>query len=56
MRPYQLITVTVTATNGGGSSEPSNEVTGRSLEAGMVIITCLVHLFSYHNLFIQLLG
>ena len=38
MRPYQLITVTVSATNGGGTSEQSNEVTGRSLEAGMAII------------------
>ena len=36
MSPYQLITMTITATNGGGTSEPSNEVSGRTHEAGMM--------------------
>ena len=36
MSPYQLITVTVTATNGAGTSEPSNEVSGRTNEAGII--------------------
>ena len=40
MSPYQLITVTITATNGGGTSEPSNEVSGRTYEAGTVRIMC----------------
>ena len=31
---YQVITVTITATNGGGTSAPSNEAFGRSSEAG----------------------
>ena len=39
LSPYQLITVTITATNGGGTSEPSNEISGRTSEAG-VIISC----------------
>ena len=34
LSPYQLITVTITATNGAGTSEPSNEVSGRTNEAG----------------------
>ena len=34
--PYQLVTVTVTATNDGGTSDPSNEVSGRTGEAGMI--------------------
>jgi len=51
MKPHQLITAKITATNGGGTSEPSNEVTGRSLEGGMVNITYLVHLFIYHYLY-----
>jgi len=29
--------VTITATNGGGTSEKSNEVTGRTLEAGIAV-------------------
>ena len=36
LSPYQLITVTITATNGAGTSEPSNEVSGRTNEAGMM--------------------
>ena len=36
LNPYQLITVTITATNGAGTSEPSNEVSGRTHEAGMI--------------------
>ena len=36
MNPYQLITVTITATNGAGTSEPSNKVSGRTNEAGML--------------------
>jgi len=32
--PYQLVTVTITATNGGGTSGNSNEMTGRAAEAG----------------------
>jgi len=35
LSPYQLITVTITATNGAGTSEPSNKVSGRTDEAGM---------------------
>ena len=35
MSPYQAITVTITATNGAGTSEPSNEVSGRTYEAGV---------------------
>ena len=34
LSPYQLVTVTVTATNGGGTSNHSNEVSGRTNEAG----------------------
>lgn len=37
LSPYQLITVTITATNGAGTSEPSNKVSGRTNEAGMLI-------------------
>ena len=47
MSPYQLITVTITATNGAGTSEPSNEVSGRTHEAGMIMNILI--LFSYHN-------
>ena len=36
LSPHQLITVTITATNGAGTSEPSNEVSGRTHEAGMI--------------------
>ena len=35
LSPYQLITVTITATNGAGTSEPSNKVLGRTHEAGI---------------------
>ena len=53
MKPHQLITAKITATNGGGISEPSNEIMGRSLEAGVVIITyCLADLFTFYYLFI----
>ena len=34
LSPYQQITVTITATNGGGTSERSNEASGRTHEAG----------------------
>ena len=34
LSPYQLVTVTITATNGGGTSNPSDEVSGRSSEEG----------------------
>jgi len=37
LSPYQLITVTITASNGGGTSDPSNEVSGRSSEASMYL-------------------
>ena len=36
LNPYELITVTITATNGAGTSEPSNKVLGRTREAGMI--------------------
>ena len=36
MSPYQLITVTITATNRAGTSEPSNEISGRTNEAGII--------------------
>ncbi|XP_065904759.1 cell adhesion molecule DSCAML1-like isoform X2 [Dysidea avara] len=38
--PYQLVTVTINATNGGGTSNSSNVVTGRTAEAvpGVVLI------------------
>ena len=39
LSPYQLVTVTITATNGGGTSDPSNEVSGRSSEAGKLYRT-----------------
>ena len=32
--PYQLVTVTLRATTGGGTSDRSNELSGRSSEAG----------------------
>ena len=38
LSPYQLITVTITATNGAGISELSNEVSGRTHEAGMIVL------------------
>ena len=34
LAPYQLVTVTITATNGGGTSVDSNEMTGRAGEIG----------------------
>ena len=37
LRPYQPIRVTITATNGAGTSEPSNKVSGRTHEAGIAI-------------------
>ena len=46
LSPYQLITVTITATNGAGTSEPSNEVSGRTHEAGIHI--CLfIHIYTF---------
>ena len=48
MSPYQMITMTITATNGGGTSEPSNEVSGRTHEAGMIhnyvflVLICII--------------
>ena len=47
MSSYQLITVTITATNGAGTSEPSNEVSGRTNETGMIMNILI--LFNYHN-------
>ena len=38
LAPYQLVTVTITATNGGGTSENSNEMTARTSEAGIIIV------------------
>ena len=35
LSPYQLVTVTITATNGGGTSDPSEGVSARSNEGGM---------------------
>ena len=37
LAPYQLVIVTITATNGGGTSGNSNEVTGRAAEAGKLL-------------------
>jgi len=34
LSPYQLIKVIIAATNGAGTSEPSNEVSDRTNEAG----------------------
>ena len=34
LSPYQLVTLTITATNGGGTSGNSTAVEGRSSEAG----------------------
>ena len=34
LSPYQLVTVTITATNGGGTSDLSDAVSGRSSEGG----------------------
>ena len=34
LSPYQLVTVTITATNGGGTSNFSVPMVGRSSEAG----------------------
>jgi len=39
LSPYQLISVTVTAVNREGRSRPSNEVSNRTLEAGMYVHT-----------------
>ena len=35
LSPYQLVTVTITATNDVGTSDLSDEASGRSSEAGM---------------------
>jgi len=35
LRPYQLVNVTITATNGGGTSNHSNVLSVRTEEAGM---------------------
>ena len=37
LSPYHLITVTITATNGAGTSKPSDEVSSRTNEAGMIV-------------------
>jgi len=37
LAPYQLVTVTITATNGGGTSGNSNPVTVRTL--GKLLVT-----------------
>ena len=34
LSPYQVFMATITATNGGGTSEPSNEISGRTHETG----------------------
>ena len=34
LSPFQLVTVIITATNGGGTSDPSDQVSGRSNEEG----------------------
>ena len=34
LNPYQMVNVTITATNGGGTSSHSNELSGRTSEAG----------------------
>ena len=34
LNPYQMVNVTITATNGGGTSNHSNELSGRTSEAG----------------------
>ena len=53
LSPYQLITVTITATNGAGTSEPSNELSGRTNEAGMIVLQFLlaITLVSYEHIF-----
>ena len=37
LSPYQLVTVTITATNGGGTSNSSSQVPGRSSEEGTLV-------------------
>ena len=37
LAPYQIVTVTIIAINGGGTSGSSNEVTERTAEAGNAI-------------------
>ena len=37
LSPYQLITVTITATNGAGSSSSSNQVSSRTNILGKII-------------------
>ena len=37
LSPYQLVTVTITATNGGGTSNSSDDVSGRSSEEGSLV-------------------
>ena len=39
LSPYQLVTVTITATNGGGTSDPSDAEAERSREGGNYSIT-----------------
>jgi len=43
LAPYQLVTVTITATTEGGTSGNSNKVTGRTLEAGIDLILSIAH-------------
>ena len=40
LSPFQLVTVTVTATTGGGTSNPSDARNGRSSEAGDHKLIC----------------
>ena len=49
LKPYQLITVTVTATNGAGTSEPSSNVTDRTHEAGMIVYLYIVKIAVLHK-------
>ena len=55
LSPYQLVRVTITATNGGGTSDPSNEVIGRSSEAGNVLMLILAKYIQYIHACICLL-
>ena len=47
LSPYQEINVTITATNGGGTSQPSDGVSGRSSEDGIAYSLKDNHLMYY---------
>ena len=48
LSPYQLISVTITAITGGGTSGPSEEEFGRSSEAGSYCVTvCVIIVVCY---------